>query len=205
VDEIEKGLDEFLAGDDGLENVDWCNYADQLEKLTAEYFREPITRQRLDELIRRYAKSYSAFLKSNRMMAHICASSGVNKIRSGYIKAGLETIKNYEASDEMVMKYVDELPGKVRSETAKKGGMKSKPDALQKLILGMVKEKPKLSVSKLTQSLEAQIGMGIIEDVSEGVISFVENGKPIVDSPISGLKDRLSRAKKSILEENKSR
>lgn len=84
-------------------------------------------------------------------------------------------------------------------------GMKSKPDALQKLILGMVKENPKLSLSELTQSLEDEIGMGTIEDVSDDVISFADDGKPISDSPISGLKDRLSRAKKSISKENKSR
>ena len=101
---------------------------DLFEKPLADCYRETISRQRLDELIRLFAKSYVAHLKSMRMAEAILASTtmaNVKKIRTDYIQAAMEAIVGFEAVSEMVMKHVDELPAKVRSETAKTGGDKA--------------------------------------------------------------------------------
>lgn len=120
MDELEKEIDEFLAGDDGLEILPWGSYVERNERAMAACFSKGISRQHLDQLIRLQAKTYVAHLKGLRLMAALSGVAQRSKtIRSDYIKTGLETIANYEAASEVVMKYIDELPGKVRSETGK--------------------------------------------------------------------------------------
>jgi hypothetical protein len=89
----------------------------------------------------------------------------------------------------------------------RKGGKQAKPDALQKVIEKIVKKAPKITghkllhefadaewaetVTKIEKKDEALAGVAMIHFVEE-------NGTPRV-APVSGLKDRLSRAKKKIL------
>jgi hypothetical protein len=125
MDELEKELDGFLSEDDGLEKIDWQNVAGQFEKPLAESYRETISRQRLDELIRLFAKSYAAHLKSMRMAEALLASTrmkNVKKIRSGFTKAASKTLDTYTTVLSEMNAHIEALPAKVRSETAKKGG-----------------------------------------------------------------------------------
>jgi hypothetical protein len=84
---------------------------------------------------------------------------------------------------------------------ARKGGRAKKTDALQRLILRIVEQDPKIAAPQLEKQLEAQQGLGVIDDFDDETITFCRPDGRLKDAKRSGLKDRLSRAKK----ENRSR
>jgi hypothetical protein len=95
---------------------------------------------------------------------------------------------------------------------ARKGGQAKKPDALGRLILDLVRRDPRITLARLRGMLTRERFPDVIKDVDEDTIWFVrpDGSKrlrldpPIDDgrdgrlkgASISGLKDRLSRAKK---------
>jgi hypothetical protein len=94
----------------------------------------------------------------------------------------------------------------VQRSFSRKGGKQAKPDALQRVIEKIVKEKPNTTGHELLRGLPDGEWAGTVTKIDKknevlagvAMIHFVEeNGMPKV-APISGLKDRLSRAKKKI-------
>jgi hypothetical protein len=77
---------------------------------------------------------------------------------------------------------------------------KPRTDALQELIIDFTKKRPKISVNELRHELEKLKGFGIIEDVDEDAIWFNNKHNQLDQAKVTGLKDRLSRAKKLIME-----
>jgi hypothetical protein len=76
------------------------------------------------------------------------------------------------------------------------GGKAKKPDALQCLIIKIVSGQPQITEKKLLHELKmAGDVRDVVEDIEDGTIYFVDGGRS-KSAPISGLKDRLSRAKK---------
>lgn len=71
----------------------------------------------------------------------------------------------------------------------------SRIDSLQELIIKIVAKKPDINEKALLIEIEKKRGCGVINDVDDDVIYFNHKGEE-KDAPISGLKDRLSRAKK---------
>ena len=88
---------------------------------------------------------------------------------------------------------------KVRKQLlSRKGGSASKTDALQILIQNRVWQPPGISQRKLLHHLKACLGCGTIRVIdNEKIESLNSNGKLKI-TPLSGLKDRLSRAKSKI-------
>lgn len=86
------------------------------------------------------------------------------------------------------------LHGKSRQ---RQNAKKPRPDALQKLIVEILTARPDLTVLQLLDELEKVKGHGIIEDIDDGEISFSHKGK-LKQAPISGLKDRISRAREKV-------
>jgi hypothetical protein len=86
---------------------------------------------------------------------------------------------------------------------ARHGGAAKKTDALQKFIEAAVQAKRATTVPELLDMLRnaAQPG-GPIEDIDEENVSFLGANGRLRDAPISGLKDRLSRAKKELKSKN---
>jgi hypothetical protein len=82
---------------------------------------------------------------------------------------------------------------------ARHGGEAKKTDPLQKFIVAAAETKPAITVLELVDMLRsaAQPG-GPIEDIDEENVSFLGVNGKLRDAPISGLKDRLSRAKKEL-------
>jgi hypothetical protein len=78
------------------------------------------------------------------------------------------------------------------------GGKAPKADALQKLIRQAVLANEKITEKELLKFLKTQDGEGVIDRIDEKSIHFVTKGKILKSAPISGLKDRLTRAKKEI-------
>jgi hypothetical protein len=85
-------------------------------------------------------------------------------------------------------------------EQARKGGRAGKTDALQKIIEGIVEKSPSVSGPALLEKLRSRIGGdGPICDMAETTITFEQTpGGKLKVAQLSGLKDRLSRAKKKL-------
>jgi uncharacterized protein YihD (DUF1040 family) len=81
---------------------------------------------------------------------------------------------------------------------AQKGGRAEKSDELQTLIQKFVRHLPNLTFAQLLEKLEeCKKIRDVIDEIDDGVIYF-KQGPTGKSAPISGLKDRLSRAKKKI-------
>ena len=96
----------------------------------------------------------------------------------------------------------------IQSSFSRKGGTAAKSDALQELILEVVLEYPKITVVKLLRELTKRLGDGIVDRIEEKCETVAGEGRRIhffqghdgaqKTASVSGLKDRLSRAKKKI-------
>jgi hypothetical protein len=81
---------------------------------------------------------------------------------------------------------------------ARKAGSAPKSDALALLIREIVRAQPDISLAELISKLDGQREPGIIQDLEDGGIWFANGPNDSKHAPVSGLKDRLSRAKKEI-------
>jgi hypothetical protein len=86
----------------------------------------------------------------------------------------------------------------IRSGDGSQGGRPQRRDALQELIEEIVAVRPNITASALLERLHASQLEGLIEDIEEGQIWFVGANNGSRSAPISGLKDRLTRARKSV-------
>ena len=84
------------------------------------------------------------------------------------------------------------------SQHARKGGLAGKTDALQELIEQIVRRNSAITVRALEARLIELQGIEPIQDFSNGTISFTNRDGRTKDAALSGLKDRLSRAKKKV-------
>ena len=77
---------------------------------------------------------------------------------------------------------------------------KSRADGLQILIEKIVSARPDVKPSNLVNELRTHIGGNVVEsiDEAEGTIEWRDENNPAGTAPISGLKDRLSRARKKL-------
>jgi hypothetical protein len=75
---------------------------------------------------------------------------------------------------------------------------KPRPDGLQVVINEIVAARPEIRQAELLNELRSRQGAGVIDyiDDAEQVIEWRDKNQPAGKSPISFLKDRLSRAKK---------
>jgi hypothetical protein len=79
-----------------------------------------------------------------------------------------------------------------------KGGRAFKTDALQVLIDTCVRKAPNMSQRELWHQLRKPLGLGVIKAIDNQKIEFLDRDGKLKTSPVSGLKDRLSRAKSRI-------
>jgi len=101
--------------------------------------------------------------------------------------------------EQMALKNADYIEGRVVSVRARRAGSVEKVDALQSFIISAVKKKPSITVSQLLDKICAEAGSGgRILEIEKGFILFVGANDRIRKSSISGLKDRLWRARKKL-------
>jgi len=86
----------------------------------------------------------------------------------------------------------------IRSGDGSRGGRPPSGDALQRLIEEIVMRHPTISASALLARLRDRQHQGVIEDIDDGRICFVDASGAGRSASISGLKDRLTRARKSV-------
>jgi len=100
-------------------------------------------------------------------------------------------------------KVESQIRQRVVSDFGRRGGSVEKVDALQSLILSVVKKRPSIGVSELLDRIRDAAGPGEpIGDVEKDSISFVGAKDRLREAPIAGLKDRLWRAKKKLKSKN---
>jgi hypothetical protein len=97
----------------------------------------------------------------------------------------------------VALKEAENLKRRFQFRLAQQGGRARKADALTLLIEKMVASRPGITLSELRRELnrlwEAR---AIVQDIDENEISYVNQGGRMKTVRISGLKDRLSRAKR---------
>jgi hypothetical protein len=99
---------------------------------------------------------------------------------------------------ELAFEDAEKRQAKIRREDGSKGGRPRKGDALQELIGEIVAARPTISASALLDRLRALQCHGVIIDIEDEQIWFTAARDASRSAPISGLKDRLRRARKSV-------
>jgi hypothetical protein len=117
-------------------------------------------------------------------------------------------VKNRESLEE-ALAHAEYLKTIFQSTFSGKGGKAAKTDALQRLIIEIVRTQPDINTHRLLRKIwkMAEDGHEVVRDVVQNsdllpdqaeMIHFRDNERDKT-SPVSGLKDRLCRAKKKIL------
>ena len=84
------------------------------------------------------------------------------------------------------------------SQFAGKGGRADKPDALQELIIEYARTVPTITERELREKLTRERHPEVISDIEDGEIDFNDRDGRSKSALVSGLKDRLSRARKKV-------
>ncbi len=78
------------------------------------------------------------------------------------------------------------------------GGRARRPDPLNELIGSIVRTRPTITHVELLKVLKAQAPGPVLDDVGPESIGYIDASGNLKDVPVSGLKDRLSRARKQL-------
>ena len=108
----------------------------------------------------------------------------------------------YQKPLEMLLEEAHEARAVFMSFNGRKGGKRK--GTLQKLIVRIVEEEPKIDRNRLLHRLKAEKMFGAIVDVTDGVVSVEGAAGDITDVKVAALKHRLSRAKKIVAKAGKS-
>jgi hypothetical protein len=134
----------------------------------------------------------------NALLRRACSNDEVRELAVEILQhPGLQVLPPYvfyypafELAEKALQRFASAL--------ARKGGRAAKRDSLQRLIERIVRDNPAITECQLLAEFRSrQIGRDVIDDIDEQDISFFHCGRTKV-APLSGLKDRLSRAKKQI-------
>lgn len=98
----------------------------------------------------------------------------------------------YKPSYEIVLRDAQKYKNILVTELARTAGRRKRTDALQAAIQRIVSVNPKISEKRLLKLLPKEF------EVREGAIIFANHDGSHKQVPVSGLKDRLSRVKKSL-------
>ena len=104
----------------------------------------------------------------------------------------------YQTPIELVLADAEGAKNRFLTQQARIGGKARKSDPLSELIAEIVRRRPTVTEFELLQLLREEQRMGIIQDIDEEAIWFATRGGRLKSAKISGLKDRLSRAKRHL-------
>jgi hypothetical protein len=106
-----------------------------------------------------------------------------------------QALAEAEETVKAVRKTVVAAERERRKSVCRSGGLARKADRLQLLIEQLVREAPEMTQRGLLHQLKREQGRGIITAMDEKEIQFRTSKNKLKSAPISGLKDRLHRAK----------
>ena len=88
--------------------------------------------------------------------------------------------------------------GSMVRERNRKAGKHPRQDALQKVIVQILDGEPEMTWKEVLREIEHRRGERVIDDVTDDAIDWTNEKGIGKSSPVSGLKDRVSRAKKKV-------
>ena len=104
----------------------------------------------------------------------------------------------YQLSIEAALADAERAKHRFLSQQARTGGKAGKADSLNELIGEIVQRRSTVTVPELLEFLRGGQGEGTIQDIDEEAIWFTTRDGRSKSAKISGLKDRLSRAKRDL-------
>jgi len=162
-----------------------------------------LTTEGLNEQNRRFWQTQSDLL-DKRMSDELLFNVATMDMRS-------ETLRQVpiysQKTLEQALADAERLRNAFQSDFSRKGGSAPRCDALQSLIEAIVVENPKITQGQLMRELRRDRAVGIVTSIDEKSDALADGAKEIhfVDedgtpkaASVSGLKDRLSRAKRKI-------
>jgi hypothetical protein len=102
----------------------------------------------------------------------------------------------FQTPIELALADAERAKHRFSSQQARTAGKVGKADKLSEMIGEIVQRRPAITEPELLESLRAQQGEGTIQDIDENAIWFTTRDGRSKSAAISGLKDRLSRAKR---------
>ena len=160
--------------------------------------------------------AHQKILMGRRMADRAILETAVESVES---EAKRQVAIRSQKSFEEALQDAERAKQRFIRQQARSGGKAAKADSLQKIIIDIVRRNPEIAFAQLLLELRKQQGDGIIDEIVGTRIYFRQAGtattsgagevigmKVISDSaPISGLKHRLTRARKKVGKEGRSR
>jgi hypothetical protein len=162
-----------------------------------------LTPRMINERNRRFWRVHLK-LRDERMSDNILLVIAIREMRS---EIDREVSARSQKTLEQALADAEETKHTVQSNFSRKGGTTAKCDALQSLIREIVLKYPKITTRQLFHELKGARWAGTIVSIDEEddvladearMIHFVNDKGRQKTSPLSGLKDRLFRARKKI-------
>jgi len=121
------------------------------------------------------------------------------RLRGVPVKSQMTLEAAFAAEEQAALKSAVHVEARVVSNLARRAGSAEKVDALQSFINSVVEKRPKITGPELFEKIRAEVGSGgPIVDLDKTRIWFVGAHDQSRSATISGLKDRLSRAKRKM-------
>ncbi|MGD0421084.1 MAG: hypothetical protein ABSA68_16125 [Xanthobacteraceae bacterium] len=154
----------------------------------------------LTPTLKEFSESHQRFWEDQHLLlTQRMADVAVREAAFGAMRA--EQVRGlpvyYQSSIYKALEDAERVRTRSLAEHSRKGGNAKKTDALQGLIESVAEKRPLITVKELERELRARQNIEIIEDIDDRVICFA-NGDKLKEAKLSGLKDRLSRAKKKL-------
>jgi hypothetical protein len=148
-----------------------------------------------------------ARLTRQRITDPICYAAAKRDMDSEAIRVAIRERKSLEQAlsdaqetvreaEKLVRRNVINAERERRRNISRSGGLAPKPDPLQILIQQLVREMPTINRRGLWFRLKDELGRGIIVAIDRKEIRFLTPRCGLKTAPVSGLKDRLHRAKR---------
>jgi hypothetical protein len=143
-------------------------------------------------------------LRAERISSEAILEIAINDVRSETSKVSIRLQKPFDQA----LADAEKTMNIVQSAFSRKGGKAPKRDALQILIQDIVIQKPKITAGQLLYTLKSIRGAGTVTSIEEEsdvrggeprMIHYVDDSRTPKTASLSGLKDRLSRAKRKIV------
>ena len=158
---------------------------------------EPLTLRQLSELHCSFWEEQNA--SRERRLADEAVQETAFARLSDEQKRGVPV--RYQAPLEKLLADAEADKKRFLCQQARKGGQSKKSDTLQQAIVELVRSDPAITAAGLKLMLTRDRFPELVLDVDDETITFAPDGSKdgrLKDAPISGLKDRLSRAKKAL-------
>jgi len=127
---------------------------------------------------------------------HVALEKALRRVASGDAAGGGKLFRDLMREGGFHLAALEEAVTGERRQRA--NAKRPRPDALQILICEIVANEPEITVTELLAVLNKYPRGQVIDEITQDEICFVQDGHGGNSAPVSGLKDRLSRARKRI-------